>query len=328
MKNIILTLVLVSLFSCTKDDTVAGTRYIDNIYADAEITFDIIYGANAGLAGISGDLYLDIYEPAGDTGDKRPIIVMAHGGAFISGTKSQIREVCKTYARKGYVVASVGYRLINDPDLLKRDSVGFTLGFTEAVIMALADMKAAIRFLRNDALTENNYGIDPDMMFAGGVSAGAVMANHVGFWDSEEAIPDYMQDIIDDNGGFEGNTNNISQSSKVSGVISFSGSLFDKNWMDANDPSAYFIHEEFDPVVPCGYQGSNLFPYLVYAYGACELDQKLNEVGVNSEFTLLEGISKHVDYLGNENPDTSSDIYINQYVEASAVFIAGIVNGQ
>lgn len=326
MKNIILGLALVFLFSCSEDDTVAGTRYIDDVYANVDITFDVRYGANAGLAGISGDLYLDVYEPTGDTGEKRPTIVMAHGGAFVSGTKTQIREICKSYARKGYVVASVGYRLINDPDLLNRDSVGFTLGFTEAVVMALGDMKAAIRYLRNDALNDNNYGIDPEIMFAGGVSAGAVMANHVGYWDLNESIPSYMQDILDDNGGFEGNTNDINQSSKVSGVVSFSGSLFDENWMDANDPTAFFVHEELDPVVPCGYQGSNLFPFLVYAYGACELDSKLNDIGVSSELTLLAGVSTHVGYLGNENPDTSSDIYINQYVEASAKFLAGIIN--
>lgn len=324
MKNILFALVLICLISCN-DDGISGTRFVDDVFSGAEITFDVNYGANAGLAGVSSDLYLDVYEPAGDGGERRPTIVLAHGGAFINGTKTQLREMCEAYARKGYVAVSVGYRLINDPTLLDKDSVDFTIGFTEAVVMAIGDMRAAIRYLRNDALNENKYGIDPDMMFAGGVSAGAVMANHVGFWDSDEAIPDYMQDILDDNGGFEGNTNDISQSSEVKAVISFSGSLFDENWMDTSDPSVFFIHEELDPVVPCGYQGSNLFPYLVYAYGACELDAKATELGLNRQFTLLEGVSAHVGYLGNENPNTNSDIYINQYVEASAEFLAGVI---
>ncbi|MFK7951213.1 MAG: alpha/beta hydrolase [Ekhidna sp.] len=325
MKNLLLVLALVLFISCSEDDGPSGTRFVDDVFSEAEITFDVNYGANKALAGVKSDLYLDVYEPAGDGGERRPTIVLAHGGAFINGTKSQLKEMCEAYARKGYVVASIGYRLINDPGLLERDSVGFTLGFTESVIMAIGDMRAAIRYLRNDALNENNFGIDPEMMFAGGVSAGAVMANHVGYWDENESIPDYMQGILDDNGGFEGNTNDISQSSSVKGVVSFSGSLFDENWMDASDPQAYFVHEELDPVVPCGYQGSSLFPYLVFAYGACELNPKLTELGINSEYELLAGISTHVGYLGNENPDTESDIYINQYVEASAQFLAGII---
>lgn len=325
MKNLLLVFALVFVLSCSQDDGISGTRFVDDVFAEADITFDVNYGANKGLAGVSSDLYLDIYEPAGDGGKRRPTIVLAHGGAFVSGTKTQLREMCEAYARKGYVVASIGYRLINDPGLLERDSVDFTLGFTEAVVMAIGDMRAAIRYLRNDALNGNNYGIDPEMMFAGGVSAGAVMANHVGYWDESESIPDYMQDILDDNGGFEGNTNSVNQSSEVKGVISFSGSLFDENWMDASDPAAYFVHEELDPVVPCGYQGSSLFPYLVFAYGACELSSKASELAIINDFVLLEGVSTHVGYLGNENPDTSSDLYINQYVEASAEFLAGII---
>lgn len=320
MKNFILALIIISLVSCSKDDTASGTRFIDDVFSEADVTFDVKYGANTALAGSNRDLYLDVYEPKGDNGNRRPTIVMAHGGAFINGTKTQIRTLCEAYAKKGYVVASISYRLINDPSLLDKDSVDFTLGFTEAVVMAIGDMKAAIRYLRNDALNDNNFGIDPELMFAGGVSAGAVMANHVGFWDSDESTPDYMQAILDDNGGFEGNTNDIDQSSKVSGVVSFSGSLFDENWMDASDPSVFFVHEELDPVVPCGYQGSNLFPYLVYAYGACSLQLKANEVGIKNEFILLEGVDKHVVGYFNDDEEKAA-IYIN----ASAEFLASIV---
>ncbi|MEP5612389.1 MAG: alpha/beta hydrolase [Cyclobacteriaceae bacterium] len=302
------------LFSCSEDDGLSGTRFVDDIFADVDLTFDIKYGSNAALVGVSQDLYLDVYEPMGDSEVNRPLIVMAHGGSFVTGTKTSIRDLCKAYARKGYVVASIGYRLINDP------SVNDSIAFSEGVVLTIGDMKAAIRYLRNDALTENNFNVNPNLIFAGGVSAGAIIANHIAYLDETDAVPDYLQDHIDTHGGLEGNTNDIDVSSEVIGVLSFSGSLFRENWITSEDPPIFMVHEEFDQIVPCNYEASDVFPFPILAYGACELKPAFEAANVLNEFIFIEGSTSHVGYFQELDAD-AQDI-----IDSSATFLSSILN--
>ena len=85
-------------------------------------------------------LQMDIYTPSGDVCVNRPLIILAHGGSFIGGSKSNptVVDLCETFAKRGYVAASINYRLLPDyqfPDYLH-------------------DAKAAIRWLRGN---EKNY---------------------------------------------------------------------------------------------------------------------------------------------------------------------------
>ena len=80
------------------------------------------------------NLQMDIYTPTGDVCNNRPLLIFAHGGTFIFGTKTNptMVELCETFARKGYVTASINYRLA-------ADIVGFfsqfiaLYGYTECV---------------------------------------------------------------------------------------------------------------------------------------------------------------------------------------------------
>ena len=77
------------------------------------------YGNNINYAGFAEDLMLDVYEPNGDTlanGDSvtdRPLVLLAHGGSFIGGSKtgSDVVPLAESFAKMGYVVASINYRL-------------------------------------------------------------------------------------------------------------------------------------------------------------------------------------------------------------------------
>lgn len=91
----------------------------------------------------------------------------------------------------------------------------------------MSDYKAAIRYFRQN-YTENlnEYKIDTGLIFAGEVSSGAILANHVGLIDRSDNIPYYLKNIIDSNGGWSGNSSsNTNYSSSVSGIINFSGAL-------------------------------------------------------------------------------------------------------
>lgn len=319
MRKALGVLVLLGLFGCSNDDGPDLTRYVDDLFSEVDVSLDIKYGENATLVGATQNLRMDVYEPSGDASTDRPLLVFAHGGSFISGSKTQLKDLCEAYAKKGYVVASIGYRLIND--LTINDSVAFS----EGVVLAIADMRAAIRYLRNDAQTENNYRVDPNLIFAGGVSAGAIMANHVAYLDSDDmAIPDYLLEHINTHGGFEGDTNDLTTSSEVSGVISFSGSLFRDAWITSDEPPLFMVHEELDPVVPCNYEATDVFPFPILAYGACELQPAFEAANVSNELILIEGSDEHVGYFSGGIESELAKSLIDQ----SAVFINLIISGE
>lgn len=321
MKKISWAFLIVLIISCSDDNgelpNTNLTRYVDSVFTDVNIVRNIQYGSNKSLVGIQKNLFLDIYHPEGDTLDSRPTIVLAHGGAFVSGNKSDLEELCVTYASKGYTVASIGYNLIDDRFI--SDSVRFS----EAVVIALGDMKGAIRFIRDHALNGNNeYGIDANLIFAGGISAGAILANHAGMLDIDDpAIPEYLQTHMDNNGGFEGDTNDLTVSSEVAGVISFSGSLLRAQWIDENDPPIFMVHEELDPVVPCDYSASVIFPFPILAYGACALQEQIGAVGIKNEFTFYAGADGHVGYFIDGDRVAQQELIL-----ASATFLADIIN--
>lgn len=315
MKYLVPLVMVVLLSSCGDDDGIAlDNRYVESVFTTVVETENVKYGENAGLAGSSRDLFMNIFEPADDPLDMRPAIVLAHGGAFVSGTRFRIRDLCEEYARRGFVAVTIDYRLINDI------TVDDSIAFSEGVVLTLGDMKAAIRFIRDNAENENTYRIDPSMIFAGGVSAGAVMANHVGFLDETDEIPDYLQNHINTHGGFEGNSNSVTSSSEVSGIISFSGSLFRTDWIQAGDPPVFIVHEELDPIVPCGFDSSDAFPFEIFASGGCSISERADEVGVSSQFILFEGADAHVGYLQDDNADAM--------IDASAEFLAAIIADQ
>ena len=90
---------------------------------------------------------MDIYTPDGDSETNRPIILYMHGGSFYAGSKSMTDciDFCETMAKKGYVTASLNYRLANIFSFLSSNETQY-----ETVLKAVSDVKAAIRFFRKD----------------------------------------------------------------------------------------------------------------------------------------------------------------------------------
>ncbi len=114
-------------------------------------------------------LFLDLYEP--DTGEstwKRPVMIAIHGGGFLFGDKSEMTSLCREFAARGYVCASINYRLVpDDPPGSAKDQ------YTRAVMAAVADADHATRWIETNA---GRFHADSTHMFIGGSSAGAVTA--------------------------------------------------------------------------------------------------------------------------------------------------------
>ena len=168
----------------------AQERYLDEVFTDVEVTSDVLYGVNATVlflaqAGetVPVPLTMDVYEPAGDTEDARPVVLVFHTGNFlpnvlngqISGTKtdSSVVEICTQLARRGYVAASVDYRLGWNP--LATTQPERALGLIQAAYRGLQDGRNAIRYFRADAATTNEYRVDTDKITVFGVGTGGYL---------------------------------------------------------------------------------------------------------------------------------------------------------
>ncbi len=146
------------------DEPMGSIRYKERVFQDAAATKEVVYGNSVTQGGVQQDLLMNIYEPANDAVNNRPLIILAHGGGFAEGAKEDFDQLAEWFAKAGYVAATISYRLMdgNDPNL------------KIAVVDAMHDMKAAVRFF-----TQNNtYRIDANNIFIGGFSAGAVTALH------------------------------------------------------------------------------------------------------------------------------------------------------
>jgi len=170
-------------------------RYQDEVFTGIKVTKNVVYGRNYAYGtNQPQDLYMDIYEPVGDTAQKRPVIVLIHAGSFLPpsiagqafgktpiGTKedSAIVELCRRYARRGYVAISATHRLGWNPQATTQEERA--AGIIQAVWRAVQDGRALVRYLRKDAATTNQWRIDPDRIVMGGSSSGAYVGLHVAY---------------------------------------------------------------------------------------------------------------------------------------------------
>ena len=289
--NVLFAILLLSLSSLAQTliDT-SGGRYWNPLFPNVTVTSNVLYGSATNVNNAVQNLSLDVYEPTGDTVLFRPLLVFAHGGSFIFGTKNDqdVTELCTRFAKMGYVCASIDYRLGMG---LPLDSINAG----RAVIRATQDLKAAIRFFRKDFAMGNNYRIHPDYIFAGGSSAGAFTALHLAYMDSAE-VPPYLN--IANLGGIDGASGNPGYPSNVLGVINLCGALTDSSWIQPGDISFVSMHGNVDQTVPYGSAMIFVFSFPIAVIdGSASLHIRATNVGVNNPFYTWWG-ADHVPYSG------------------------------
>jgi len=270
-----------------------STRYDEEVFATVDISSNVAYGSNINSSNANEILIMDIYQPSGDTVAMRPLIVWVHGGSFIGGTKNDpdITQLATSFAKRGYVCASISYRLgIPAP-------IG-EVNATKAVYRAVQDMKAAIRFFRQDAATSNMYKIDPEIIFGGGSSAGAFTALHLAYLNEVSELPAVIDTLV--MGGIEGESGNPGYSSEVNAVINLCGALGDKAYIVPGDIPFVSMHGTADNTVPYASDWIYLlgiFPILEVD-GSFSANEYANTIGVYNEMYTYYGAG-HVPYLSN-----------------------------
>lgn len=169
-----------------------------------KVARDLVYRTVAGR-----NLTLDLYVPQSvKAGDKFPVVVWIHGGAWRSGSKDRCPAV--PLVDRGFVVASIAYRLTD-----------------EAIFPAqIQDCKGAIRWLRANA---GRFPIDPDKIGVWGASAGGHLAALLGTSGDVKEL--------------EGGPDNITYSSRVQAVCDYFGPI---DFLRMNDEPGAMDHDAAD----------------------------------------------------------------------------------
>lgn len=214
-------------------------RFRTRVFDRFDSAVDLGYRKVMNLKGEEEDLRLDvIMPPAPDTMRRRPLVVMIHGGGFVNGNRktSLIRRFCEDFAKRGYVAASIGYRLGVASTKTDND-------YYEAMYRAQQDGRTAIRFLKRNA---ERFGIDTSQVFLMGTSAGAMTSLAVGYMDDDEVPKGVDRSRW---GTLEG-PDHPGVSSRVQAVVNLWGSLPDYRWIKAGDAPLFNTGGTGDKTVP------------------------------------------------------------------------------
>ncbi|WP_194767485.1 alpha/beta hydrolase [Tamlana sp. I1] len=275
MRCILSSLFLTLVFSAVS----AQTRYIDSVFDEIDVrTFRYaIKGKDT--------LKLDIYEPAADTLNKRPLMVLVHGGGFYSGKRddSYMVSMAKNIARKGYNVASIDYRLVHDHNQVSCHEPQKEI--FKVYKKGAQDVLDALLFLTN---YKTDFEIDASKIILIGSSAGAETILNIA----------YNRELI--------TKSSRHRAVKIAAVISISGAVFDTNTIgkDNNIPGVFY-HGDKDPVVPydkAAHHSCNVFDkgYFILE-GSKKITDKLADL--NSSFLLYTYKDRKHDIFNLPNKD-------------------------
>lgn len=230
---------------------VNAQRYRDVLFGAIDST-TITYGRNVDFSGTMDALQMDIFSPHGDTVSNRPAVILVHGGNFTAGDRKELdlNLLCKALARRGYVAASIDYRLGFGIVFQPKDSVARRDSIIQETLRSMQDTKAAVRYMRANA---GKYGIDSNKIYVGGTSAGAIAALLTAYLKDSNQLHEVAPEagrLLAQVGGLEGSSGNAGHSSKVAGVINLCGALGRADWIQSGDPAIISMHGDQDRTIP------------------------------------------------------------------------------
>lgn len=321
---------LIILISCFSQSLFAQTfRYINPVFDEVDTLKEVEYARaqwlNNPISLLSeyniheGEniteerpLLMDIFMPHSDTLKKRPAIIFMHSGAFLIGSRlnDDMVAMCDSFARKGYVTATIDYRLgmgatFNILTLTVSEINGY-----RAAYRGMQDSRAAIRFLKHNAAT---YGIDTTKIYITGSSAGSILALYNIYLDKNE-INEFAYSTPSlgniDAVGVQG------YGSKASAVASLWGAVESPEIIGNDSTPVFLVHGTEDNIVPYtkGVPLAALIPdeYKSYVhlnlpetYGGFCIDTALINRNINHETYFVEG-QKH-EFYGVETGEFKED---------------------
>jgi acetyl esterase/lipase len=283
-------------------------RYLQEIFPLVDVQAGINYGSAPLWDNTPQLLNLDVFKPAGDAVTGRPLILLFHGGSFLSGQRDDaiMLGLCNTFAKRGYVTATASYRLgVNTANLAALDRE-----FVKAAMRATHDAKAAVRFFKRSVAEQGNpYGIDTNKIYVGGYSAGALAAIHLAYFtDTLQTSALVNQEVAGLGLGLEGNSGNPGYTSTAAGVLNIAGAVLDTNIVNTGAVTAIHFHGTADEVVPYGRDMIRAVGFPVITVdGSSLLQLRLQNRGTYSELLSYTGAMHNFVVT----PSISADIVSN-----------------
>lgn len=323
--------------------------WVDTTYQIAT-ELDLAYGTAITFSGREDTLKFDLSYPEGEDGPECgwPLVVIVHGGAWFAGDKNEgyPRRLRQDFAKRGYVAASVNYRLgvfqtdrfinCNVPEWNCFNTAD-TSEFYRANYRAVQDVHGAIRYLIGK---QEGYNINPDNVFLIGESAGGFVAMGVGFMDDTTEVSatlvgeypaalapnalyespcilkyDLANSITEMNlsrpalGSYAGTLNLPAKDYTLKAVGNIYGGAFGNIFRQYGDqaPALYLYHQPCDLIAPFN-QGK-----LLAGYNNCLLGFPTNCANIiNRPFVYgSRGIKRLIDSLAANNLPTADYYFDN-----------------
>lgn len=268
-------------------------RYLTEIFDSVQVTENIKFAEGENSEGDQQELFMDIYQPVGDTVTKRPVLLFAFGGAFVTGTRKEnyVKLACRRYAKAGYVAAAMDYRI----------GIDFIAGLSdpgkEAIrvfFRSMQDLRASVEYVYYTAQNGNPYAVDTNLIFLGGASAGAIAALFTEYCDSPTKMAEIGDtSVLNDFGGFEASSSIYPGYSRdVAGIVNVAGAMTNADWVEAGKAPHISAHGDEDNTVP--YEDDNdlnsgLGLLGITLEGSYLIDQAAQSKGLCSYLYTIEG---------------------------------------
>ncbi|MBC8124302.1 MAG: alpha/beta hydrolase [Candidatus Kapabacteria bacterium] len=272
--------------------------YVDVRYT-AVSENDIAYTTATAFNGRVDTLRMNVYYPTDDGAASRPLVLWVHGGGFTGGNRAEMNALCKRWAERGYVAATISYRLgFYGPFPFDPPFAYDTSEVLRAVYRGVQDFRSALKYLVTNA---SRYNIDTSRTVVGGVSAGAIISLHASFVDDKDVRLPSLGNISPvvrgsesfarpDVGSLLGQSYPGTPLPTIRAVVNIFGALTDITLLQgAPFVPTYSYHQRADPVVPCAIdKGLWGLPFNVSAnyaqlVGSCALTAEFEKRGIPTD---------------------------------------------
>ena len=254
--------------SCSEDLRFTDTKYFSETQIDSLI--NLSYGEATDYNGKLQDLKMDVYYPNTDIDilNKRPFILLIHGGGFTGGTRKSMTYHSKELSKRGFVVATITYRLGYNHEVFG--------SIQKAVYRAHQDTNTALKYI---ASQKEKLKIDTSWFFIGGSSAGAVTSLSASY-ASQAEWNQIAAKFESDMGPLESSGNNLNEIFSIRGIYNFMGAIPPVVFNSGNLIPTISFHGDLDTTVPIGKN-------TMTGFGSRAIHEILNEAGVCNDLTVV-----------------------------------------